>query len=153
MKRNSSALILDSVDQSAVRLSLAIGRRDFLRKLGALGLMSGLAFAGFSLQLAGPAAAAGSCAGGACGPSPLCSGGCSGSNCGSNQNRHYNLFHCDSHNNSWSETYCPGCATPGNWVCGDCCQSGGSGDPCDDGGCSGASPKACICRNKVGNFC
>ena len=69
-------------------LTAAVGRRKFLRGLGIFGLMSGLMLAGLTFRFAGPANAVGSCAGGACGPSPLCSTGCSGYTCvGSNSNR------------------------------------------------------------------
>lgn len=139
------------LDETSAHFTEVIGRRSFFRKAGGVGLMAGLAAAGLTLRFAGPANARGSCAGGACGPSPICWSGCSGATCvGSNSNRGYGGFACNSWYNAWAEAYCVGCATPGTYQCGDCCSPSGGGSLCS--GCS-STKYACICRHKIGNWC
>ncbi len=100
MQKSASRALSHGVDKSTVGVVGVVGRREFLRRLGAFGLMSGFAMAGWTLRFAGPAQAWGSCFGGACGPSPPCGAGCSGSNCGSYSNQPYASGQCAAGSNS-----------------------------------------------------
>ncbi len=140
---------MNRVDTATRWFASQVTRRGFLRGVGGAGVGLGLSMAGATLNMSA-ASAAGSCASGACGPSPYCdyviitglclSGGCSSGYKG----RFYNSYTCSSgEGGSWDESYGGGCRSPGNWRCRDCamkCTTGGAAVS----GCGSSGWYACI---------
>lgn len=149
------------LDRAAMSIAHSTTRRQFLGRLGAAGLTAGLGF-GFlvGMDWRREAFARGSCASGACGPSPICSSSncTTGGQCSSGAGaarRVYDTFNycpCSNPNcaNCWAEgPYGAGCSTPGSWSCCDCCAYSG-GAACNGSLCTGfEGPWRCICRKKT----
>jgi hypothetical protein len=110
-----------------------VSRRHFLQYVGKLGFSAGMGMA-LSGILANRASAKGTCAAGACGPSPRCDyvvidGRClhSGDDM---QGRVYDFFTCQPtgvEGGSWTENWSSSCQNPGRWQCRDCAYHGNSG--------------------------
>lgn len=137
-------------DTTVASVAGRISRRRFVQGAAGLGLATGLGVGGFTAWLSTPAQAMGTCAGGACGPSPLCSDcfGFDTAGCGANSkchgvNRQYNQFYCGNAN-CWVESWPCNCYEGGTWSCCDCCSDCGSGTLCSS--CTGTL-YACICRH------
>jgi hypothetical protein len=148
-----------SVEYAVAGLARAVAsgvsRRTFLRRAGEAGLAAGLTLSWIGV-LAEKAGAAGSCSGGACGPSPPCdyvviTGLCLQPADPAIKGRNYNTYQCASsgaEGGSWTESYGSSCASPGSWRCRDCAEKN-SGTGHLVSGCGSGTWRACIRRKKL----
>lgn len=153
-------ITLDSLLFSAVvRSAQAISRRDFLKRVGQVGVLAGLSMSNL-LWSNRPARADGlACRdadGFPCGPSPVCpdrfcraDGQCKLAEAGVKRRGPWESFNCasDTANNCWTEECCgpdDPVPNPGHFRCCDCCVPTPENPRCDN-----CSKHRCLCKNRT----
>ncbi len=144
-----------------------IGRREFLKRAGQVGLLAGLSVTGLLwrperargyAQIFNTCDPFGDPPAGPCGPSGLCGAdNCNNGQCANaNRKRRYAggtcCSGCTGTDNCWRENCCNNNQWNSLIKCCDCCVNAGQpGTTCTD--CIGVARRRCNCRAKVGSPC